>query len=394
MKVFNAYAKVFNKMKWSIFIPFFVILGIQVSMNLNTDQTTDVFKPAEVNFQVNNEDGNTSFVKEFLAYLEDNGKVQDVTNNQELIPDALFFRTADYVITIPKGYSESLANGEEMLLESQFIEGTYAQHQAEHIINQFLNTYKTYQQMMPEMTEKEIAEKIKSELKADTKVELFNQSAASDELPRLSNSMNMFGYALMTAIIGAVIYVMRPFQEQMLRRRNLCAPIRESSFKLKLYLCNLLMAVFITFVMLIIEVLLFKKTMGSEVGLYLIINAIVFSLCAVSIGMLINSVCKSLQISSFANTAISLGTAFISGAFVPQDLLSDSVKLAASFQPMYWFVNNSNTICSASEISGSVQKEVFLGYFIMLAFAAAIFSVSLFLGKEKEKSEGTKLSLA
>jgi len=47
---------------------------------------------------------------------------------------------------------------------------------------------------------------------------------------------------------------------------------------------------------------------------------------------------------SAAANVFSLGSCFISGVFVPQDLMSNTVLKIASFTPNYWFVKANNSI--------------------------------------------------
>jgi ABC-2 type transport system permease protein len=83
---------------------------------------------------------------------------------------------------------------------------------------------------------------------------------------------------------------------------------------------------------------------------------------------------------------ISLGLSFISGAFVPQFLLSEGVLTLARFTPTYWFVKANNTIAEAT-VSGEVLKNI-LGYIgIEFLFTLAFFVLSLAIAKSNRRKE-------
>ena len=87
----------------------------------------------------------------------------------------------------------------------------------------------------------------------------------------------------------------------------------------------------------------------------------------------------------FVANVIALNTSFISGVFVPQALLGDTVKYAASFTPTYWYVTAVGDIAALSSFSWSVTKEIFMGMLIQLAFAAAFLIVALVLGRQRKR---------
>jgi len=74
---------------------------------------------------------------------------------------------------------------------------------------------------------------------------------------------------------------------------------------------------------------------------------------------------------------------FISGVFVPQELLGSHVLKIASFTPVYWYVRANNTIAGLNAFTPDTLKPVINDFLIIIGFGTAFFSVSLALRKQK-----------
>ena len=97
--------------------------------------------------------------------------------------------------------------------------------------------------------------------------------------------------------------------------------------------------------------------------------------------MLSNFIQSTNILSVFANI-IGLGLSFISGVFVPQELLSESVLSVAKCFPTYWYVDIVNKI---QETSGNlVLHDISMGLLIQLLYAVALFALSLVTTKYKK----------
>ncbi|HPU64051.1 MAG TPA: hypothetical protein PK304_07835 [Mobilitalea sp.] len=75
--------------------------------------------------------------------------------------------------------------------------------------------------------------------------------------------------------------------------------------------------------------------------------------------------------------------AFISGIFVPQDYLVETVKRIGSFTPAFWYVRANNTIYELAEISVDNISPVLQCMGIQIGFAAVFLSIILVVAKRK-----------
>lgn len=119
---------------------------------------------------------------------------------------------------------------------------------------------------------------------------------------------------------------------------------------------------------------------------YFVLNSFVFAFCCASISYLIGNLAKSQDAVSAVCNVVSLGFSFISGAFVPQEMLGASILKIASFTPTYWYVKANNTIAGLTQFDFSHLKPVLSDMLILVCFSAAFFAVALVAGKKQRYS--------
>jgi ABC-2 type transport system permease protein len=83
---------------------------------------------------------------------------------------------------------------------------------------------------------------------------------------------------------------------------------------------------------------------------------------------------------------MALGTSFISGVFVPQEMLGDTVQTLASFTPTYWYILAINEIDTLVDF-GSLSLQPTIRYMlIQLGFAIALLAVAMAVIRQKRQT--------
>ena len=149
-------------------------------------------------------------------------------------------------------------------------------------------------------------------------------------------------------------------------------------FNKEIYLGQLTIAAFITFIFIMGSIILMGKYASQvQFGKY-IVNLIVFSISALCLTFLINNTTRNKHVTSALSTILSIGTSFISGVMVPQELLGDKVVLVAKFFPTYYFIRaNNRTINSLLDIKAEL--------FMQLLFAVAFILLGLIFSKKTQR---------
>lgn len=181
--------------------------------------------------------------------------------------------------------------------------------------------------------------------------------------------------ALYISLIG---FVMIEITGEGIENRRRVSSVRFLQFNKEIYLGQLTIASFITTVFILGALALKGKYIGEVDFLKYIINIIVFSTAILCLSFLINNLTNDKFVINGLGTVLSLGTSFISGVLIPQELLGEKVLTIAKFFPTYYFVKINDMTMNSF---GDIKYEIF----IQLLFALAFLLMGLYFSKVKQK---------
>lgn len=389
MQVFKLYFKIFKQNLFSILVYTGLFVGILVMISLNIRREEEKkFTSKEIPILVVNEDGNNNLIEGFLNYLDAYVTYVPIENDEEKRKDALFYNEVYYILTIPAGFSEAFLSGNEVELRKECIPNAAETVFVDTAINDYFNMAKVYRKHMPNLSIEELNFYIENNLDVETSV-AFNDNGSKNVHKGSDNYymtyFNTLGYILLACFVTGVSHVLLAFNQLDIRRRNSAAPISNRSINIQLILANLVFVLSYVVVFFVIGYL-FNPNKVIGMGTYLYwLNTIVFALVTLSISYIIGNTVTSKNAIHAIATALSLGLAFISGMFVPQEFLGKAVLRLASFTPAYWFVKANDTIALMSNYSWENIRQIYLPLGIQLGFAAAIISMSLVISKRKSQ---------
>lgn len=202
-------------------------------------------------------------------------------------------------------------------------------------INQYFNEAKLYVKNIKGINQEELVQHLKTDLAADVPVELSRVQTSTDTHNDFSmNYFNYLAYALCSVLILGISSVMLVFNDKDLSRRNFCSPSVLGQVNFHFILANLTFTFSCWAIMVSVGILMSVQNNLNSNLLYYLLNSFVFTLCASSISFLIGNLLKNRNAISAVCNVVTLGPCFISGVFVPQEFLSDSVlKSQALPQP-------------------------------------------------------------
>lgn len=385
MQVFKTYFKILKSQMVPILIYAVLFLGLTVMITSSIRVENTTFETSKVNTMVINEDGDNEITKGLLNYLGEYASYIQPGKNKEANSDALFNRKVVYILTIPKGFTESfIANGTVTLIK-ETVPNSAEALSIDNTINNYLNSAKDYLKYMPNISYEQLSAYVTKSLSEETKVTInvkeTNAVTYSNSFNK--NFFNYLGYILLSAYITGVSVVMFSFHGLDIRRRHTASPISNRGMNVQLILANLIF-VFGFLLLFVIAGFVLNRDRIININTWLtLINAFAFALTGLSISYLVGITVKSRKAISAISTALSLGLAFISGMFVPQEFLGKSVLRVASFTPTFWYVKANNAIGSITSLRWSSVSSI-VGYMaIQIGFAAAIISIALVVSKRK-----------
>jgi len=388
MQAFKAYFRILKKQLPAILIYCALFVGITAISASNQKGNGSVqFNLTKVPIAIDNNDTENEFIEGFLQYVEKYADFVELKDSDEARSDALFFREVEYIITIPEGFTEEFLAGGEVSLMKQSIPDSTVAISVDRAVNNYLNTAQTYLKYMPEISEKELNKFVLQNLSNETKVSIdrYQKEEKENTNSYYQFFFNTLAYVIVCCFIIGVSTVMLSFSNIDIRRRNLVTPISNRKINLQLILANFI------FVMGFLLLFLFAgylsnpdKGINTNTILFWV-NIFTFALTVLSLSYLIGITVKSKKAISALSTSVSLGLAFISGAFVPQEFLGESVLKVASFTPTYWYVRANDAIAALTSFRWDDIYEI-LGFMaIQIGFAAAIISIALVVSKRKSQ---------
>ena len=387
MQVFKAYFKIIKSQLSSILLYAGLFLLLTVMYTSNITQNTEQFETKKVATMIINEDGENNLISGFLNYIGDYVVFVEPKENEAAIQEALFNREVSYILTIPAGFTDSFYSNGSIRLIKQTPPDSVEAISIDNASDNYFNIAKIYEDYLPEATAEDISSLVKDNLKKQTEVKLYGEQRNKVSSGNTQNRyfFNYLGYIMIAIFITSISTVMFSFHGLDIRRRNFASPITVKNLNGQLILANLIFAMAYMIVFIAASYILNKnRILNTNTFLYWL-NAITFALVVLSISYLIGISVKSKRAISAISTAASVGIAFLSGMFVPQEFLGATVLKVASFTPAYWFVKANNTIETVTLASWSQLSGVASYMAIQLGFAAAIISIALVVSKRKRQ---------
>ena len=387
MQVYKAFYKVILKNLNQIMIYVVVFISLAVGLaNANTNSVDTNFTETKVKIAFINYDTNSTLVEGLKNYLSKNTSIMNIPEDTQKLQDALFFREVEYIVKVPKGFTEGILSGKAIQLEKTTVPGSTSGIYIDSIINKYLNTAKTYTSNMENLSDDKLLSYVENDLAQKTEVRLNNSVDEVSKNEKTAVYFNYLAYSLFAILILGVCSVMIVFNNTDLKKRNLCTPVKLKNMNFQLILANLSYAVLAWFAMIVTSFFMYGSYMFTGRGLLFLLNSFVFTFAALSISFLIGNIIKSKNAMSAASNVVSLGTCFISGVFVPQDFLGKSVLTLASFTPNYWYVKSNDSIASLVNFNMENLAPIFLNMLIVIGFAVAVLTVTLVVIKQKRTS--------
>lgn len=388
MQVYKAYFKIIKKNigQLSIYLIIFLLFAIIFGKVSTSPKDTD-FESTKVNISIINKDENSKLISGLTDYLKENANIVDVGTSKEDLQDALFFREAEYIITIPKGFTKEILKGnKDINIEKTVIPNSTSEIYMDNLINRYLNTVKMYTSTIDNISQAKLVSNVNKDLSHTTDVKIKTYDNDYSNNASCANYYNFFAYSMFAVLILGISLVMISFNNKDLKRRNLASSLSMKNMNIQMVFANITYALVVWFVMIIASFIMFKNYMFTINGLLSLLNSFVFTLAALSISILISNLVTSRNALSAVVNVIALGSCFISGVFVPQQYLGDTVLSIAKFNPTYWYVKANDDIAILVNYSNENMRPIFMSMIIVLGFALAVYAVTLVVIKQKRLS--------
>lgn len=376
MTIFKTYWKIVKK-NIGIIILYTVMLLVFGTMNLKANKNSFEFISSKPDIIiVNNSSG--IITDNLISYLKTNANVKNITDEND-IDDAVFFRDANYVIYIPKEFENKIENGKEFNIDIK-TNNSYDSYIASELLNKYLDVFSKYMNLY---NDKILAiQKLDNTLNKKADVVIENKTSLNT---KTSLFYNFSSYSIMAIVIYIICLVLSSFNDEKISKRTSVSGMNYKTFNNYLYISSFTFTFIIFIVYLILSFLILKSSILNINGILYSLNMFIFFIVSFTMAILISNLVKSKGAISGVVNVISLGSAFLCGAFIPVKYMpSFALKIAHIF-PTFYFIDNNEYIASLQNIDKASYKFVLKNFIIMIIFIIFFLILNTLVTRFKRK---------
>lgn len=379
MTVFNTFWKVINKYKGTIIL-FTVMLVTFGGINTTSNNSTVDFTNSKPDIIIVNNSGNNDLTKNLISYLEKSTNVKDVKNTEEARNDALFYREVNYIIYIPKDYQKDVLSGKTPEIDIKTV-GDYTSSLAEMLLTRYLKIQSIYAKNIS--TEQELITAINKNLSKTSEVTITSK-VDTTKTSRVSRYFNFASYSAMFIIIFVICMVLSSFHTKTIKKRTIISSMNYKTHNKYLLRASFIYSIIVWLLFMLLGTILFSNTILSLRGLVYAINLLIFIFTSLTLALLLSTLIDNKDAINGIVNVISLGSAFLCGAFIPTEWLPETVIKISRIFPTYWYVNSNDLLASLQTINMTSLNQVIINMIVMLVFALIFIIINNLVSKKKQ----------
>lgn len=376
MTIFKTYWKIVKK-NIGIIILYTVMLLVFGTMNLKANKNSFEYISSKPDIIiVNNSSG--IITDNLISYLKTNANVKNITDEND-IDDAVFFRDANYVIYIPKEFENKIENRKEFNIDIK-TNNSYDSYIASELLNKYLDVFSKYMNLY---NDKILAiQKLDNTLNKKTDVVIESKTNLNS---KTSLFYNFSSYSIMAIVIYIICLVLSSFNDEKISKRTSVSGMNYKTFNNYLYISSFTFTFIIFIVYLILSFLILKSSILNINGILYSLNMFIFFIVSFTMAILISNLVKSKGAISGVVNVISLGSAFLCGAFIPVKYMpSFALKIAHIF-PTFYFIDNNEYIASLQNFDKASYEFVLKNFIIMIIFIIFFLILNTLVTRYKRK---------
>lgn len=379
MTVFNTFWKVINKYKGTIIL-FTVMLVTFGGINTTSNNSTVDFTNSKPDIIIVNNSGNNDLTKNLISYLEKNTNVKDVKNTEEARNDALFYREVNYIIYIPKDYQKDVLSGKTPVIDIKTV-GDYTSSLAEMLLTRYLKIQSIYAKNIS--TEQELITAINKNLSKTSEVTITSK-VDTTKTSRVSRYFNFASYSAMFIIIFVICMVLSSFHAKAIKKRTIISSMNYKTHNKYLLRASFIYSIIVWLLFMLLGTIHFSNTILSLRGLVYALNLFIFIFTSLTLALLLSTLIDNKDAVNGIVNVISLGSAFLCGAFIPTEWLPETVVKISRIFPTYWYVNSNDLLASLQTINMTSLNQVIINMIVMLVFALIFIIINNLVSKKKQ----------
>ena len=375
MIVFKNYFNIVKRHLGVILMFSAIAIGVSI---MNTSYTsTEDYSNVDPKIAVINYD-ESALADNFVNYITERAEIVEVEDNEKAIQDTLYLNKADSILIIPDNFGANLLMGNEPNVKIKKSTQNISEH-TELLVNRYFKIAENYSKVG--MSESEIITYIEKDIKNEIEVKVSSENKS--DMQKLAVYYSFENYAFLSIFIFIIGTIMCIFNKETIRKRNNVSKLKPKSFSNQLFLGHMTLTLSILAIFILISVILYKDLMFTVNGLLLILNSLCFAITATSLAYLIGCLIKNQNVISGIQNIITIGLSFISGCFVPIELLDTNIVNFSKIFPSYWFIQGNYDITKLSTFNYETIQPVIQNCGIILVFGIIYFMIARIIVSRK-----------
>lgn len=325
------------------------------------------------------------------SYMQDIAEIKDVGDTKKDHEDALFYGFVSFIVEVPEGFEDNLLAGKDTNIACTSRPDEVNASMLEMKIESYLSTMYIYHESDPALKVSQLNEKARQSV--DTKLDI---SMRSNEELNISQTLrsgffNYASYIFMALTMLSVGLIMTTIFKSNLQKRDLVSPISSNKRNFSLFVANILFGSALWAVFMVVIMFLPNSDMWTLQGFFYGLNLYIYGMLCVSVGFLFSCLLSNKahvgQALNGLTNIVSLGSAFLGGAFVPQSLISESILTISHFIPTYWYVKTNDTLANLNDFNGQQFYDILSYMGIEVLFLIACFMIALLIMRNRKTQE-------
>lgn len=380
MIVFKTFWKFVKHYKMMIIL-YTVMLIVFGGINMSSSDNNMTYTSTKPDILIVNNDEDIGITHNLISYLKENANIVKIKDAETSIDDALFYRDINYVIYIPANYRLDILNKKNPVIDIK-TNNNYEASFAEMILTRYLKVQKIY--ISISSNENELISSINKSLLSTTNVHITSKLDTSTS-QRLTFYFNFASYSIMAAIIYIICLVITALKKEYPNKRTIISSMNYKKYNRIILLSSLIYALAIYLLYILVALIIFKEELFTMKGLIYMLNLLVFDFTSLALALLIANIINNKKAISGIVNVISLGSAFLCGAFIPTKWLPSSVLTFAHIFPSYWYINTNDYLQNLESININSLKVVGLNTLMLFIYFIVFIVLTNIVTKQKRK---------
>ena len=260
--------------------------------------------------------------------------------------------------------------------------GDYHSSLEEMILSRYIKVANIYQKSIND--EDLLISKINETLSREADVEVASK-LDTNTLSKVTYYYNFASYNILACLIFIIGLILFSFNEEKIRKRTVISSTDYKKHNRILLLSNCCYSLILWLVYVIISFVLLGNIMFSSHGALYIINSLILTICATTIAFFIGSILSNKSALAGIVNVLALGSSFLCGAFVPLELLPDSVLKIAHILPTYYYISTNEKLKVLDNFNFETLKPIIVNMVIILGFSVLFIVLSNIVSRKKRK---------